>query len=254
MPVDRELWSQNWLTKTYNPAWTCPTCGRGSVSLNADTLHHPSDFDTRRYFEDGGDDPESWTGRFCCILTCSNQACREVVAAAGRASQERNELSGEVYMVFNPECFSPPVPLFPIPGQCPSDVTAELKAAFAVFWSDLPALMNHLRKAVEVIMDHLRVRKEFVITGKDGKRHYRRYTLHDRIVQFAKKDAKSAERLLALKWLGNESSHGKGVTKDDAFDGFDLIEDFIRDHFEKRGKKIVALAKSINRRRKPRSQ
>jgi len=56
-----------------------------------------------------------------------------------------------------------------------------------------------------------------------------------------------ADRLEAVKWLGNEGSHSGEVTHDEYFDACDLLEDFIHAHFERRGHKIVALTGKINK-------
>ena len=39
-----------------------------------------------------------------------------------------------------------------------------------------------------------------------------------------------ADRLEAVKWLGNEGSHGSEVSVDDLYDAFDLIADFLHEH------------------------
>lgn len=105
--------------------------------------------------------------------------------------------------------------------------------------------MNHIRKAVEIVMDHLRIPRS--IKTKANKRH--RLDLHARIEQFRPKNPVLADRLEAVKWLGNIGSHASDVSLDGFFNACDLLEDFILAHFEKRGDKIVALTKRIIQRK-----
>jgi hypothetical protein len=195
-----------------------------------------------------------WDGRFSCLFVCGNQACGEAVAASGRVETGTGETPEEpgYYSVFVPLFFTPALRIVPIPDQCPNDVAAEIETAYQVFSCDLAGAINHLRKSVELILDHLKIpRRQMVQDKKTGRVRRRLRDLNNRIAAFRRKNPKLADRLEAVKWIGNRGSHSNSVEKEDFFDALDLTEDFILEHFEKRGKKIVAMTKSIIRRRGP---
>jgi hypothetical protein len=151
--------------------------------------------------------------------------------------------------------FIPALHIFNIPPQCPLDVRGELIAAFNLFWCDPEATVNHVRKVVELVLTHLGVRRfELLAATKASGRKRRSFvTLHHRIGILRKTYAEIADRLEAVKWIGNVGSHSKGITRDDLFDGFDLVEDVLQEHFERRGDRIRAISTSIIKRRRPRS-
>ena len=68
--------------------------------------------------------------------------------------------------------------------------------------------------------------------------------LHDRIIKFKPKNAAAAETLLAIKWLGNESSHAAtaGLVFEDLLDAYELFEHAIDQIYVKRDKKMLKLA------------
>ncbi len=169
----------------------------------------------------------------------------------GRAAVRETDQGYETACL-DPSYFYPPLEIFRIPDACPADVGQEIESGFALFWSDHSGVMNHFRKAVELILDKLRVRKTTVVTKK-GKRHYHYFSLHTRIDEYRKKRPELAEQLEALKWLGNVGSHSSSVKLDDVFDACDILEHFIQETFERRGDKVKKIAKSINRTKKPRS-
>jgi hypothetical protein len=81
----------------------------------------------------------------------------------------------------------------------------------------------------------------------------KRYTLplHTRIIEFAKIKGGIAEKLFALKWLGNRGSHQGGLTPKDLIVGFELMNYAVEELFTKRRQKLTTIAKKINRRKGP---
>jgi hypothetical protein len=255
MPVDRKFWSYYSFTKQYCKPFPCPTCGRGILKVQEGTLFSEWTAYTRKYRkEDPNWEPECDQGRCSCRFVCGNDSCRDVVAAAGRVDTGCGETPEQpgYYCIFGPEFFTPSVKIIPIPDQCPTDVAAEIELAFQVFFSDFAGAINHLRKSVECILDYLDIpRQQMVTDKKTGKKRKRIRDLHNRIAEFRKKDPTLADRLEAIKWIGNRGSHSSRVKADDVFDALDLVEDFIYEHFEKKGKRIVALTQKIIKRKGP---
>lgn len=258
MPVDRKFWNYYSFTQEYCKPFPCPTCGRGILKVQEGTLFSEWTVFTRKYQKDDPNwEPECDQGRFSCLFVCGNDSCRDVVAAAGLVDTGCGETPEEpgYYCIFRPEFFTPSVKIIPIPDQCPTDVAAEIELAFKVFFSDFAGAINHLRKSVERILDYLDIPRQQIVTDKKtGKKRKRIRDLHNRIDEFRKKDKKDralADRLEAIKWIGNRGSHSSSIKADDVFDALDLVEDFILEHFEKKGKRIVALTQKIIKRKGP---
>jgi hypothetical protein len=246
MPVDRNFWKHYYFVKGKDgvPPYQCPICSRGVLKLEGNMLEKESGRSIRHQRDEDWE-PDHYIGAFCCLLKCSNDHCEEIVAVSGASDVGEMGEYGDMVTVFSPQMFTPPLHILPIPKECPHDVFLELREAFKLYWSDRAGGLNHIRKAVELIMDHLKIRTKK--KTKTGKFHY--FDLHGRIEEFRKKDPVLADRLMAIKWLGNVGSHSSEVSKDAFFDACDLLEDFIHSHFEKRGSKIIALTKKVIKRK-----
>jgi hypothetical protein len=252
MSVDRVFWKSISISRRGSTPLPCPIC-RGVLHLVKESLQFESSANATRNESHPDWEHAFWTGCCSAIFKCSTERCSETVPMCGLATVTEYD-QGE----YEPECerplyFHPPLPLFPISENCPTAVAMEINAGFALFWTDHAGLMSHFRKAVEVIMDKLKVRKTTVVTDKLGKRHYKNVALHLRIDMYRKKHPELGEQLEALKWLGNVGSHSDKIDQEDVFDACDILENFIQEHFEKRGNLIRKMAKSINKAKKPRS-
>jgi hypothetical protein len=62
------------------------------------------------------------------------------------------------------------------------------------------------------------------------------------------------DRLMAVKWLGNEGSHLGDITREDIFDAFDIVEDVLRGFFDNSDRAIVRIVQEIIEKRGPRSR
>ncbi len=148
---------------------------------------------------------------------------------------------------FLPRFCTPMPDIFELPKKCPDDVACELRAAFALFWSDPSAAANRVRVALERLMDHLLVQKRR--KNKNGK--FDKLKLHTRIEIFAKAEPFWGAQLMALKLLGNTGSHDGGVTKDEVLDAFEIIEHALFELIGQRSKRIAALAKGLKAKHTP---
>jgi len=63
-----------------------------------------------------------------------------------------------------------------------------------------------------------------------------------------------AERLMAIKWLGNDASHSGDLVVDDILDGFEIISDVLDELFASDKQRVERTTKAINRRRGPLSK
>jgi Domain of unknown function (DUF4145) len=245
MPVDRQLWCSYWFTKQKTPPWPCPTCHHGNLKLVANSLFEYESIECRRSRSEAEWDMPAYDGVFCCVLRCTNDTCMEHVAVSGLSEGSQEAEHGNYVVCLVPRMFTPALHIVSIPEECPPTVANEFQEAFRLYWSDLAGGLNHIRKAVELIMDHLKIKK----LQKDKKGKFERLTLHKRIALFRSKNPALADRLEAVKWLGNAGSHPAVVSHDTFFNACDLLEDFIHSHFEKRGNRIVALTKKVIKRK-----
>jgi hypothetical protein len=192
--------------------------------------------------------PMDLTGVFGGVLYCSH--CSEVMAFSGLTETDEEvdeEKQRMVYCHFYvPKYFSTAPQIFRVPERCPADVAREVQSAFQLFWLDPSSCINRQRAAIELFLTHLR------IPGQTAAR--KPITLHSRIEKLKVKQPDLAESLMALKWLGNSGSHPGVVTREDAFDGFDLLEHVLVERYEQHKKQLTKLRKEINRRCGPKKR
>ncbi|MFD0925814.1 DUF4145 domain-containing protein [Williamsia deligens] len=97
----------------------------------------------------------------------------------------------------------PPLRVVQHPADTPKAVQAELRNVGALIWSNPDAAMWTLRKAEEFLLDDQGVEKQ--------KSNGSPIPLNDRLKTFAREKPEYAdvsELLLAVKWVGNDSTHG----------------------------------------------
>lgn len=222
MTVDRTLFERRFATF---PQWECPTCGKGHLELDPDTLHREETASTKQSRVHEEFDGDWITERFSALLKCNFKNCNEPVAIGGVVTLELDaEFDEEGNFVqawvdqFEPEFLSPaPIPIRFIEG-IPQTVEASLTEAAGLIWQSPEASANKVRQAVEQLLDTKKVKK-FAGTSKSKK-----LVLHDRIKLFEVTDPDNAVILFAIKWLGNSGSHGDELSREDVLDAFDFIE------------------------------
>jgi len=243
--MNRSIWTQT-LTKTWCPAWPCPVCRKGSVALVQKSLVYKETVESKRAHKDETWDPIGITFTFTAWAECKNSSCRQEFAIAGTGGMSPElgvDGNYEWEEYFSPMMCRPMPDMFDFPAKCPNEVKDELRAAFAIFWSQRAACAGRIRVALECLMNHLDVpqRKK----GKNGK--YFDLNLHTRIDVFAKNEPKIGPQLMALKWLGNAGSHNGEVSKDDLLDAFEIMEHALGEIIEKRSAKAAELAKKLTK-------
>lgn len=213
MALNRELWEKVWFEVDALPDWPSPCCQSARLKLDAGGL--------------------SGTKYKAFRLKCID--CDEIVLVSGLVNDEENLLQ--------PVCFLPTLNLFPLSNRCPSNIAAQTRQAFSLYWSDKNAAGNRIRASVELILDHLKIKKNRLT--KINKRQP--MTLHDRILEYHPKNPDVGEMLLAIKWVGNIGSHRTELKKVDLLDDLEMLE-FVHDElFTKSRSQIQQRAKLINR-------
>ncbi len=140
-----------------------------------------------------------------------------------------------------PKCMVPMADMFDIPAKCPKEVSQQLRRAFSLFWLDTSAAAGRIRVALELLMDHLKIKRRC----RQSNRKFRNLTLHERIGIFQTAEPALGPQLMALKWLGNTGSHESVLTPKDLLDAFELLDHVLTELIDQRSKKVMVLAKQI---------
>jgi hypothetical protein len=255
MPVNREIWKVPFRDDSPD-LWKCPTCRNGLIRLIPDKLisFETSDSKEARESDDWEYDWQRFT--FSALFICTNKKCKEVIACVGESSMwgnqeyDSNGVPDINYeKVYSPKYFVPPLEVFPIPPKCPQAISSEIAKSFQLFLADPPSAANHIRQSIEEILNYLKVKRYERRRGK-----LESISLHRRIKIFELKNKGLADKLLAIKWLGNAGSHPGGVTVDDVLDAYDILEPIISRMFDPNYKDLEKIVTKINKQKGPLSK
>jgi hypothetical protein len=246
MPVDRSLFAT---TFSALPDWPCPTCGKGYLKAAKDLLLDRETGPSKAAQDCDGWEPEWIERRFAGLLVCNFGNCGELVAVLGHVSiveeygyDREGQMTQEYIDRYTPHSLWP-APLLIRPSEdTPDLVKAALREAAGLIWQSAEGAANQVRQAVEYLMDERGITK-----STQGAF----LSLHSRIKEFELQDAKNAEILLAVKWLGNSGSHAGGLTREDVFDAFDMIELVLTNLYDTTLATIMAKVRAINTHKGP---
>jgi len=248
MSIERNMWILPFVKERF-PPWPCAICGQGMLLLQKGTYRQEETAESKNKRNHDAWEPEWVHGLFTAHLHCSNPNCNERAVVCGRfkVSEWMDQESGDIDLceVLEPNFISPAPDVFLIPNRCPEEIKFQIRKAFELYWSDLDAAGNCLQTAVELPLDHLKIRRRQ--RKKNGK--YHNLSLHDRILEFHPKNPDLGEQLLAIKWLGNVGSHRNGLKKDDLIDDFEMLQFVLEELFEKTRKRLSRIAKRIIKRK-----
>jgi len=183
---------------------------------------------------------------FTAWAKCTHPSCQQEFAISGTggvAPQYVSEDDWEYEEYFNPKACHPMPDIFELPHKCPDEVASELRAAFALFWSNRAACAGRIRVALEHLVNHVGIPKRK--KGANGK--FYDLNLHARIDAFAKSEPTIGPQLMALKWLGNTGSHDSIVSEADIIDAFEILEHSLREIIGGHSAKVAALAKKLTK-------
>lgn len=228
------------------PAWKCPRCAAGHLTLQKDNLKFDQTAESRAEQEMNSSDFDWIRYRFGCIFHCSR--CNDTVSCAGtglvdRADyyDENGEHQTDYADEFYPSYFHPALQLMDMPTDCPREVIGHLQTSFSMFFANPAAALNSARIAIEALMDHFQVITEWPESG-------RRMDLHPRIERMPAQHAKVREHLLAAKWLGNAGSHhGEMPERKDVIDVYDVLEFALHAIFDRTEERVRLTVERINR-------
>lgn len=250
--MNRQIWADE-INTNGCPPWPCCVCNKGTLVLVQNSLSHKETVTSAASHNDEGFDFDWVDYVFTAWAKCSYSKCGQEYAIAGTGGvfpgyveSADGAVSHDYFDFFIPKACVPMPDVFAIPAKCPDDIASELRAAFALFWSNKAACASRIRVALEYLMSHVGVplkRKK-----KNGK--FYELTLHDRIDTYAASQKDVGTQLMALKWLGNTGSHDSSVGRDDLLDAFEILEHVLQEIVEGRSKRVAALAKQLTIRHK----
>ena len=243
--MNRSLWTES-LTNASCPAWPCPTCSKGSLALVQKSLTFKETIESERARHHDDWDPDWIDYIFTAWAECRYPPCKQRFAIAGTGGIDPTygpEGDTEWENYFSPKMCHPMPDIFTLPTKCPEEVKQELRASFALFWSNRAACAGRIRVALECLMTHLGVPKR----KKNAKGKFFELSLHARIDAFAASAPTIGPQLIALKWLGNSGSHDGEVSKNDLLDAFEILEHALGEIIDQRSAKVAALAKKLTK-------
>jgi Domain of unknown function (DUF4145) len=255
MGVKRDRWKPEFYA-TSGLIWPCPSCGASPLRVIRETIADGQTRASKALQENDWAGPEHIDGRFSCLMDCAN--CGNTVGSTGtfhfednRRLDERRGEMGDFDKRYSVRYFTESPLLVDIPEATPEPVVEELLASFQLFWSDPLGCANRIRSAVEKLLTSQKVPQT---NGKSAKAGGRKFlTLHARIERYRAKQPSVADKLMAVKWVGNAGSHAGAITTEDALDGYELLDWVLDTLYARRHRRAPTLSKAINRRRAPRS-
>lgn len=228
----------------------CPICGDGTVGFDGAKTHldrESSDLD--RLVRQGFEPPGELSGTFTGSLTCDNVPCKSVLAVAGDYVYSYDDVDdfGNVDLVdlYKARFIHPPLLLIASPPKTPPSVTSEIEGASSLLYLNPSAAGSRLRYALEALLDAKKIRKLQVGTGNGRKR----LSLHGRIEAFAQTNREIANVILAVKWIGNEATHGPDLTISEVLIAAEALDAALRALYDDSDAKLKAMVARINRNR-----
>ena len=254
--MDRKLYKLPF-RKEYTPSWVCPKCGKGILKIKADTFNKVETPASKKAHGHEEWDPGCIEYVYSCLLVCSNEVCKDVVANSGEGFVDVDidyEDNGQPvqgwFDFFRPKYFYPHLKLFSLPAGTPKDVVEEINQSFELFFCNPPSASNHIRIALENLLTYMKVKRN---ETKNGKTLF--LNLHKRIDLIPAKYQRLKDFCLAIKWLGNAGSHSdKKITLDDVMDAYEIMDEMLRELLDKKQEHIKKLVKAINKKKGPKGK
>lgn len=228
----------------------CPQCATGKLIPEKEaTIFEP------KYSEDVWDvvmEVEARTFRFMTTCCCSNGSCGEIAMISGDKSVTEHNFAGpegyetEYLEDFRIRSFHPSPYLCEVPPKTPKKVLKRLETSFALFWVDVGAATNALRNCIEDLLTVCEV-PDVDDKGND-------IWLHDRLelwgkITTASKNfgdlATAVDVLKAVKFLGNEGSHGSQISAEDYVSGLKIFSFVLKELYDNEKDKALALASAL---------
>ena len=249
MAVDRRIYKLPF-RKGVNPEWICPTCNKGVLKGKKDSFVREELKQSKDSHGHEAWEPEWIEYTYACQFACTNPSCEEVVSNVGTGTVDVEVDEGDngweqsYFDAYKPTYFVPHLNIFSIPMGTTGDISKSINNSFELFFANPSSSAGHLRIALEQLLDCLKVKK---YETRKGSRFL--ISTHQRIKILPSKYADLKDLLFAIKWLGNDASHPKGVSMDDVMDAYDIFENVLNEVFNTKSREVKKLAKKINKKR-----
>ena len=244
--MDRKLWTQKAWVKSI-PPWPCPTCGQSAHALVDKSWKTRDTKESNELQEDPHSELEWISQRASALLACGY--CGETVAIVGlgHVVDHFSTHTGSHYVLeVWPDFISPPIPIVHVPQGTPEAVNNALRRSFGLYWSNPGAAATTIRQAVELMLD------VFGVSRESNAARPARLSLHRRLGILAETDIDTADRLRAIKWIGNSGAHDSVLKHEDTLDAYEILEHVLDEKFHERHARVALLTAKINAARGPR--
>lgn len=242
-----------------NTGLTCPQCGRGELISRKNNIHileyenynKKTREESKEFWE-----YEWFKFAFVGYLECDNNKCNEKIAFAGKLeesesghpSDDEQEYINEISQRCYPEYFERPPQIIRISEVYPAEIKDVLDSSFKLFWIDRQSCANKIRVSIEILLDHLKIKKY----PKSGRRIP--LSIQQRINIMAAKAPDISEKLTAVKWIGNAGSHTDQLSRKDLLDAYKILNYSLEKVFINEEAEINKISREINKRKRPRKK
>lgn len=252
MPINRKLYTQTH-GENYIPAWPCPSCKTGHLLIKPNALRRAETKASKDGHQYDEWDPEWIEYNYSATFICSHAGCKEEIFAVGTGGVAHNQSYHPDYGFdesfddwFRPKYFTPHLKIFLCPENTPEVVQKSIDKSFEAFFSSPSSAANHIRIALENLMDELNVKR-----FKKVKNKYKTLTLHERLDLIPSQFNDIKDHLMAAKWSGNAGSHKNDIPAENVLDLYEILEDALQEIYTQHKKKIKKMVSQINKNKGP---
>lgn len=238
------------------PSWHCPTCIKGILKLDKESLRVLFDNETAVHKDGDYFDYEFSSYVFHGHLYCNH--CKENVVFSGACAIDQvydDQGDGDPYTaskyvrMFSPRYFFPPLRLIQLPNN--DEISDELKRliskSFELYWCDADACAARIRATIELLLDGLGIQKNYT--------NGRKMHLHKRITKISNEVSPEVKEFFeAIKWMGNAGAHElDGIYHEQVLDAFEMLEHCLKEIYPSKDNLplLLKLAKKINETTRP---
>lgn len=251
--IDESFWNEK-INQFVVPIFKCPICNMGFVLSEKESSIKKTTRQSEIIF-DLTSNERDFHGHFASISKCNNPDCGEIMTIAGQIGllyagqtiEDSNENDDYTFqgckISYTVNYLNPAPNFFVCPINTPNEVIDIIKESFSLFWVDENSCGNKIRTAIEKLLDSEKIQRQ--VLTKEGK--LADLTLHWRIERFKDKNLDVANRLLALKWIGNQASHNEfKLDRNELSDAYRILELCLLDLYDETREEVDRLANEIN--------
>lgn len=179
-------------------------------------------------------DPEDTRSTFSGLAACTNSMCDEPYSIIGTSTLNTDFSNSEIDFIeyFQIKYICPSPHVIDLPEGCSKTITSSVYNIGSVMFEQFGMVGNRIRTCVEQVLAEV----DPSLTGK----------LHHKIQKFTKNNEDVGNYLMAIKWLGNTSSHDDSITKDDVCDALDILENVLHKLYDLEDDRISKIVNRIN--------